>query len=359
MGGQGKRESRYRRLFRLCEAKRQMFLLTATPINNSLRDFQHVIELFSRNEANYFAKSLGIHSLPAQFLSDLEKRLEREVRGLTLSQAKEEEAVDVSEVEAEVVLRDDRIFRALVVQRSRTYARDSQEQEADASGETGDKTKIFPDREPPKVADYSIKKTYGRLLQTVKEAFNKKNPLFELAIYYPLADARDAEKARLITQDKRVENQQQQVVGLIRTNFLKRFESSTRAFEISCARLLLKLLDWVENYAQEDGEVRWVEKWKARNAAVLDHVGHVVPGAFVKKDDKKDEDEDDANPDLQNPVLLSRDDYKINEILLACLVTWIRSPTFSRNCPASSRSMTTSCKNSRSCCKKILKIARC
>ena len=42
------------------------------------------------------------------------------------------------------------------------------------------------------------------------------------------------------------ENRQKQVVGLIRTNFLKRFESSVVAFELSCDRLLKKLLAFVE-----------------------------------------------------------------------------------------------------------------
>ena len=46
---------------------------------------------------------------------------------------------------------------------------------------------IFPDRAEPKVARYSVRKTYGRLLEKVEEAFSKKKPLFALPIYYPLA----------------------------------------------------------------------------------------------------------------------------------------------------------------------------
>ncbi|MBV9470507.1 MAG: SWF/SNF helicase family protein, partial [Abitibacteriaceae bacterium] len=282
-----------------------------TPINNSLRDFQHMIELFSRNQGNYFAPQLGIHSLPTYF-SEMEKKLDREVRGLTPAMQMEM-PLEVNEVEAESVLRDEKIFRSLVVQRSRTYARESQQKEAAARGETGDKLKIFPDREAPKVAEYSIKKTYGKLLQMVEAAFNKDKPLFALAIYYPLAYAKDEEKARLMAADRRVENQQQQVVGLIRTNFLKRFESSTCAFGVSCSRLLLKLLTWVEAYVQEEGEVRWLEKWKARNADVMAYVQEVVPTAFENE-------EDDADADLEDDAadLLSREAYRISEILLDC-----------------------------------------
>lgn len=100
------------------------------------------------------------------------------------------------------MLRDDAIFSSLVVQRSRAYARESQLQEATARGQSGDHLKIFPDREAPHVAEYSIKKTYGKLLQKVEDAFNKEKPLFALAIYYPLAYAKDEEKERLIAEDR-------------------------------------------------------------------------------------------------------------------------------------------------------------
>ena len=59
----------------------------------------------------------------------------------------------------------------LVVQRSRAYVKKSQQQH---EGEAA----MFPTRQAPKVADYSIKQTYGRLLDMVEESFSKKNPLF-------------------------------------------------------------------------------------------------------------------------------------------------------------------------------------
>ena len=46
------------------QRSKQVFLLTATPVNNRLLDLQHMIELFSRRQADWF-QSLGIHSLPA------------------------------------------------------------------------------------------------------------------------------------------------------------------------------------------------------------------------------------------------------------------------------------------------------
>jgi hypothetical protein len=66
------------------------------------------------------------------------------------------------------------------VQPSRAYARESQIRE------TG-KAAVFPDRRPPQVAEYSIRKTYGRLLDMFENAFARKSPLFTLPMYYPLA----------------------------------------------------------------------------------------------------------------------------------------------------------------------------
>ena len=60
------------------------------------------------------------------------------------------------------------------------------------------------------------------------------------------------------------ENRQKQVVGLIRTQFLKRFESSVRAFELSCDRLLKKLLAFLEVHSETEAEKRRLERWKAR-----------------------------------------------------------------------------------------------
>jgi hypothetical protein len=38
-----------------------------------------------------------------------------------------------------------------------------------------------------RVVNYSLKKTYGKLLDDLKLAFDKQKPLLSLAIYYPLA----------------------------------------------------------------------------------------------------------------------------------------------------------------------------
>ena len=56
-----------------------MYLLTATPVNNRLIDLQHMIELFSRQQTDYFRDApLGIHSLAGHFRR-MEEGLEQAV----------------------------------------------------------------------------------------------------------------------------------------------------------------------------------------------------------------------------------------------------------------------------------------
>jgi hypothetical protein len=107
------RQSHYWRLYDICEGK-QVFLLTATPVNNRLLDLQHMIELFSRHQSDYFkAAPLGIHSLPGHFRK-MEKGLER----LVLASEAEGLGMETNLAEAEKVLSDDALFREIVVQRS-------------------------------------------------------------------------------------------------------------------------------------------------------------------------------------------------------------------------------------------------
>jgi superfamily II DNA or RNA helicase len=289
--------SRYWRLHEIAEGK-TLFFLTATPINNRLDDLRHVIELFSREKADYFASTLGIHSLVGHF-RQLEKDLERTVE----SQSRNAETAETNLEEAQVVLTKSPVFNALVVQRSRAYVKRSQEL-------TGVRLALFPIREDPKVADYSIAKTFGRLLAKLERAFDKEKPLFALPVYYPLAYYRGKEP-----KDVFQEGRQRQVVALIRTQFLKRFESSAHAFEASCERLFLKLLAFVTKYAQSPAEKRRLSRWLDQHEAITERLHrHQIEAAGTELDE--DEVEDLISPEMLEDVQdLSEADYDIDQIL--------------------------------------------
>ena len=148
--------------------KKPIFFLTATPINNSLYDLLHLIEYFSRGKSDYFQK-LGIANIRSDFIKK-EKAVEAKME-LTVKSNDDEEYsfADFDIEEAEKVLRNDDIFKALVIQRSRDYARTYFEKAA------GGKF-YFPTREDPQVAEYTLAKIYGDLFTRVKASFNKENP---------------------------------------------------------------------------------------------------------------------------------------------------------------------------------------
>ncbi len=296
------RPSRYRVLYDLLEGPRgpkPLFMLTATPVNNKLDDLRHMMELFTRQQDDRFRSSVGIHSVIGHF-----RRLEREVKKALEDEGVQDGEIETSLAEAEDVLGRDSLFRALVVQRSRSYVRQSQLQ-------SGAPVTCFPQREPPRVAKYSVRRTYGRLLQMIDEAFNRNKPLFALAIYYPLAYYEGPDESI----DPFLENRQKQVVGLIRTQFLKRFESSVSAFERSCERLLLKLLAFAQTHSRSRDEQNRLERWQLQHAELLDHVRSHLKELEIDPTD--DEATDDLVPEemLEHTDRLSRDEYRVEEML--------------------------------------------
>ncbi len=133
--------------------------------------------------------------------------------------------LETNMAEAEEVLTDDNLFHALVVQRSRAYV-------AQEPGAAGRPRPSSPNRDDPQVAEYSVKKTYGKLLEMVEEAFAKEKPLFSLAIYYPLAyyKVRTRRSIRWLEEPPEAGRRPDP------HQFLKRFESSARAFECPATR---------------------------------------------------------------------------------------------------------------------------
>ena len=241
---EGVNPSRWWRLQELCRGK-QVFLLTATPINNSLFDLLHQAELFTGMDDRYF-QSIGLGNV-RDYLSRLQKEFRERHEEAEVSGGK----VDLTDFEE--MLRNDDFLDAVIYQNSRKYA-------VESSQKAGEDV-LFPEMQPPRAVDYNFGPGYRALLEHIEEKFEKGNPLFVLPMYYPLAFSRDEEV------DAKAENRQKQVVALIRTVFLKRFESSIAAFAGSCLDLTTKIVDWVTLNAGDDSEVlERIKAWKDENA---------------------------------------------------------------------------------------------
>ncbi len=313
IAGEGEHKpSRYRVLLNLLEPNphpKQIFFLTATPINNRLDDFKHMFELFTRRDEHYFKGHLGIHSVAGHF-----RKLEKDL--LLLTGIPNDVLRETNLAEAQDVLKDDTLFKALVVQRSRAYVKQSQIQE-------GGRTVSFPERKPPQVVEYSIEKVYGKLLKKVEEAFAKDEPLFKLRIYYPLFYQRpsslkeiDGKESISDQTGKFIENRQKQVVSLIRIQFLKRFESSALAFECSCCRLFIKLLTWVARHSETADEKKMLEDWKGKYQGIISYVREAKDKYWDFENQESEADEDMITEEMLDEVeLLDRKKYKVEDII--------------------------------------------
>lgn len=300
IAGEGRRrKSRYRILQELATGKRT-FLLTATPVNNSLLDLMHLIELFSGDGARLRQAPLGVHSLRGEFRA-MEKRVKA-----ALGEHDDAPGIDedvVSGGAGQEQFRTEPIVAELVVQRSRAYVKASQQTERGGAA-------LFPVREPPRVAHYPLSPLQTELLDEVVRSFDSKRALFKLAIYNPDEGFRRHPGEAI---DQFEAGRRGQVVALIKVGFLKRLESSTIAFDHSCQNLFLKLLAFIERHAASDADRARLARWKAQHEDV---VAHVAAGQMRWSDVDDDEAEDLIGPELLDaePPL---DDgaYKVAEIV--------------------------------------------
>jgi hypothetical protein len=164
-----------------------------------------MIELFTPGRA-YFARTLGVNNLRAHF-NQMEKALRSRVG---------HDVTDVSEhiTEARRSSHGDEIFStsscsAAAPTRARARSGDGQ-------------GRIFPSGRPRRSRSTRSARPTATCSTCSRRPSQRKNPLFTLPMYYPLAWYKGPDKSI----DPFEKNRQKQVVGLIRTNFLKRFESS-------------------------------------------------------------------------------------------------------------------------------------
>jgi len=243
---------RAQRLYSLSESKK-VYLLTATPINNSLDDLYfsicYLIPRAAQWESgrfvprqDYFSR-IGIRDLRAHF-NEAEVKLDQ-ITGMT---------VDEAALTGDF-LRTDALLRAILIQRSRRYVRKSEKLEEGAP--------LFPERKPPQIIEYSLKKVYAGIYDDIVTAFGRKQPLVTLAAY-------NSEAYRKAARDEKQAGYQRLVVGLIRTLLLKRLESSYRAFEASLEELLKKMAGFLAAHDTERYQ-SWVARHRAQWDIVLEH----------------------------------------------------------------------------------------
>jgi len=184
---------------------KKVVLLSATPINNDLYDLANQIRLFTQSRPDYFREA-GIGDFNAYF-----RRARRMVRK--------------EDVSAGVVLFN--LLEEVMVRNTRPYIR-----VAYPNATICGKPVAFPNRRLHTV-EYDLGATYGGLYDDIVAAIDSLSLApYKLEAYKKKSAITDEE------QHKFEQGREEGLVGIFKTRFLKRLESSIEAFRLSLRRAL-------------------------------------------------------------------------------------------------------------------------
>ncbi len=185
--------------------RKKVILLSATPINNDILDLASQLRLFTQSQPDYFREA-GIGDLNAYF---------KRARKLVNQQG----------AAAGIVLFN--LLEEIMVRNTRPYIK-----AAYPNATIKGKPVVFPDRKLHSVS-YSLGSTYGGLYNEIVTAIEG----LTLAPY-KVESYRKKEAVKDDQDHKWEEGREIALVGIFKTRFLKRLESSIESFRLSLRRAL-------------------------------------------------------------------------------------------------------------------------
>jgi len=237
--------SRYRRLLHEVLGDgtiTKVLMLSATPVNTSLRDLRNQIYLMTERRENAF-RELGVGSVSSIFA-----RAEKEFRKWEKSLADgglRDKAVLLERLGADFLAVLDAVTIARSRHHIRTYYPDFEKKHG-----------AFPERAAPHNL-HPLTDTQGALsYDQLHDVISK----FRMAVYMPsqyVTDPTDLdEEKRKLNFDQR--DREKWLIGMIRVNLLKRLESSVDSFALTMERVIGKMdeLDGLIERWEETGEGR-------------------------------------------------------------------------------------------------------
>jgi len=226
------------RIGKLSGERKKLILLTATPINNNVFDLYNQVNLFTGGDRSYFAAA-GIGDLQKYFMAARRKNRQQE-SGIALFNLLEE----------------------VVIRRTRPFIKEAYPN-ATIKGEPI----RWPERKL-KTIRYNLETTYSGIYdKVVSRIEGLRMAPYRLETY----------KKQGIARDQFEEGREEALVGIFKSRYLKRFESSVDAFRISVRRAL-EFLETFESYILE--------------GKVLDSSSFQKAMCFLSREDE----EDDATP---------------------------------------------------------------
>ena len=224
------RKSRYERLMQdiiQTGVKTKVMLLSATPVNNDLKDLRNQIYFVTEDIDTAFSQSFGIHSI-------------KETLG-TAQKTFMEWAMSSGEKDAQNLM--DRLpagfftlLDELTIARSRKHIQRYYRASLDAIGQ-------FPKRKKPVsvFSEIDLKKrflSYDRLNDEISN--------YQLSLFKPSKHVRPEFKAQYEVRNIlnfSQANREKFLIGMMKVNFLKRLESSVHSFAITMERTVSKIED--------------------------------------------------------------------------------------------------------------------
>lgn len=262
--GNGEKKSRYERLmYDIIQSgiKTKVLLLSATPVNNDLKDLRNQLYLVSEGRDFAFMQSTGIASIK-QTLDMAQKTFSHWAK-----HAGERNAQDLMGLLPSGFFT---LLDELTIARSRRHIEKYYPASMEQIGN-------FPKRAKP-ISVYSAIDIKGRF-QTY-DRLNQEIDLYQLAIFKPsiyvLPTFKDQYKNQGGIQNFNQESREKFLIGMMKVNFLKRLESSVSSFAITMERTIQKI---------EDLEKRLYGYQKLRDSKATD----LQPSLFLMEAEEDDE----------------------------------------------------------------------
>ncbi len=231
--------SRYARLLQEVigqGAKTKVLMLSATPVNTSLLDLRNQIYLMTEKRQNAFQDSLAISDI-----GGLLGRAQKEFKQWESHNGGRDKAELLAKLGSDFY----RLLGGISISRSRRQIKEFYAPEMERIGR-------FPDREKPQNiyprTDEQSQLSYQKLAERISE--------FTLSVYRPSDYVISEQGKRRLAEEKKKHNFNQAdrerfLIAMIRTNFLKRLESSAHSLILTLGRTIDKiesLLEKIDRY---------------------------------------------------------------------------------------------------------------
>lgn len=225
----------------------KVLMLSATPVNTSLQDLRNQMYLMTEKRYDAFEESLGIRSFHEVF-----NAAEKAFKAWDEKRRNQKGAADKSKLLEDLGEDFLSLLDEVTLARSRQHVERFYPEVVKTIGG-------FPERKKPKnlypATDSKDKLSY----EDIYERMGK----FRLAMYMPSEYLLDKSELDAEKQAKNFDqrDRERSLVGMMRTNLLKRLESSVKAYQLTLERILEKMEDWdklIEKW-QEQGTKGMVE----------------------------------------------------------------------------------------------------